>query len=291
MALVTQSRAQGRILKVSNISGKTLAIGGKALRPGQTVDLRLASVLPPDVLNVYDDLSAQVIKDYFVELTKYLRAGYVTASIDGINLLDGDAENLDYPKDGGVWLEREIWTALAAADPNAIKLVFPALAAAYVYTASNNDFDGVVGPGTLVPPRNFSCTQTAGAGEALLAKNIVVAGLDLDGTEQVETIALTGVAAFGTVTDSGLIAWSKILTVAVPGDASPARGSYQFGFGNGVGFSATFSQGRPIREVMDNAIVAPGAITLSPLSPPNGIYIPSTVPNSVHTYMVVYCSD
>jgi hypothetical protein len=261
---------------------------GIAIPPGKSRSVQLSKVQTNRARGKDLDLDSAINNQkYMDELELLVKSGEVALSVDGVPLQwDTDASVLDAALDASFQTVREVWNNLQSKDPDAFKTVFGAPAAATTYGPA--DLTGVVGAGTVSPPRNFTIVGTTGAGEALESKAVVVTGLDLDEQIRTETITTTALGAAATVTDSGVLAWRQILSVYVPGDASGTPGDYEFGFGDAVGLSHPLTVGGLLHEFMDNSPAVAGTVVLSASSGPNGTYTPNTVPDDVHDYVVMY---
>jgi hypothetical protein len=279
---------KGRLLTIINRTSRTIGAVGLAIPPGKSKSVQLSKVQTNRIRGKDLDLDAALNNQkYMDELEILVKSGQAALSVDGVPLhWDTDAPVLDAPLDAKFQVVRETWTNLLAADVNAIKEAFTAPVAATTYLPAT--FDGVVGPGTMVPPRNFTIKGTTGVGEALASKAVVITGLDLDGQIRTETITTTVLGASSTVTDAGTIAWRQILSVYVPADASPVLGDYEFGFGVKIGLSHPLTMGAMFAEFANNALDLVGTVALSSVSAPNGTLILNTTPNGTNDYVVVY---
>ncbi len=127
------------------------------------------------------------------------------------------------------------WSDVALSDVDAIKTSIASVAADTTYTGAT--LNGVVGVGTMSPPRNIIITSTSHTD--IDAVNCVVTGRDLDGQVVTDTIAITN---NGSATDVGTTAFAKVTSIFMPAHTGTA-GAFQFGFGNAIGLS------RPVASV------------------------------------------
>jgi len=123
----------------------------------------------------------------------------------------------------------EEFTNLAASDDDAIKTSIASSASAADY--SGTALNGVVGAGTMSPPRNIIITTTSNAN--INAVGVVVTGKDVNGATLTETITLTD---NGGVVDSGVKAFASVSSIHVPAQGGTG-GALKFGFGNVVGLA------------------------------------------------------
>jgi hypothetical protein len=282
---------EGRLLTLVNRTSRTIGVVGKVLPPGGSCEVRLA-VVQGNQKYATDELSGggQTTKTYMDELNAYVSRGLISISIDGRPLFETEAAALDAPMGGDLQISREVWTNLAAADVNGIKVAFTAPAANTTY--SGVQLDGAVGPGEMVPPRNIVITGTTGVGEALDGGTAVVTGVDADGTARTESFTLNAIGASSTDTVTGVIAFRRIVSVLMPADASGTKGDYEIGFGVKIGLARKMTQGALLNEFVDNAIPGTAAtLVLAGTSVPNGTVQFNTAPDDVHDYIVVYIAD
>lgn len=275
MSTLLTSNIFGRTLTLINRTGRILGVMGRTVPASGSLDVAFAHV--------------QGNNTYMAQLNKLGSEGLLSLQLDGVALSNESLLTLDANLPGSVLLTREVFTNLAAADPNAFKIAFLAPAVATVYAGS--DFDGATGAYGLHPPRNVTITGTTGGGEALEAKTATVTGLCIDGSIKSETIALTILGAGATVTDAGALAFTKLVSVSIPGDASGSPGDYEFGFGDIIGLARMLSTGMLTKLFADNVAEAAAATVLSGVSGPNGTFSPTTSPNGAVDFVVCYVTE
>lgn len=127
-------------------------------------------------------------------------------------------------------LVTEEWVNPAAADTDGFKTAFASSAS--LQTISGTGLNGVVGQGTIFPPRNVTVTSSTHAD--VTAVTVTVTGEDVYGNVVTDTIAITN---GGGATDAGDVPMSKVTSVSIPAMAGTG-GSLQIGFGVLVGFAA-----------------------------------------------------
>jgi hypothetical protein len=134
---------------------------------------------------------------------------------------------------GGIELAQlvtEEWVNPATADVDGFKTSFATSAS--IQTITGAALDGVVGQGTIFPPRNVTITSSMHADVDAVA--VVVTGEDVYGNVVTDTITTTD---GGNTTDAGDVPMSKVTSVVIPA-MSGTGGSLQIGFGVLVGFAA-----------------------------------------------------
>lgn len=178
----------------------------------------------------------------------------------------------------------EEWVNPAAADVNALKLSIASAATIETYTGA--DLDGVIGLGTMDPPRNMTITTTTNADIDAVA--VVITGLDLDGGALVDTITLTD---GGGATDVGTAAFGSVFSIVVPAQAG-VGGALEFGFGDIIGLAgpiaARAGAAMVMLEIEAGAVVTTGTVATAATAAPNGSYLPSTVPDAAVDYALMY---
>jgi len=274
MATIT-STLQGRLLTVFNRTSRSVGAAGRVVGPGRSRQIRLAEV--------------QGSPTKMDNLNTMIDAGLISVQLDGSALHEAAASVLDAPVGGEFQATREVWNDLPAADVDAIKVAFTAPAVDTTYSGGGANLDGAVGPGEMVPPRNIVITGTTGVGEALDGGTAIVIGEDIDGVLRSENIALGAIGASASDTATGVLAFRRVISVLIPGDASSPAGDYEIGFGTLVGLSRPLTQGVLLNEFTDNAVPGTGAtVVLSGTSAPNGTVEFNTAPDGAHDYIVAY---
>lgn len=141
-------------------------------------------------------------------------------------------------------------TNVAAADADGIKTSIASSASAASYSGAA--LNGVVGAGTMSPPRNITITTSSNANINAVA--VVITGKDVNGATQTDTITLTD---NGGVTDVGTKAFASVSSIAVPAQGGTG-GALQFGFGNVIGLSkklkARAGSNGLIREIVAGSV-------------------------------------
>jgi hypothetical protein len=266
----------GRMLTITNRTGKILGVVGTTVGPYNTKTVPLRKLLGHPT--------------YMSSLETLIANGDVTAQVVGDVLSAQDAAVLDAPLSGDLWLTRQIWTAPLALDVDAIKTSFTAPAAATTY--SGTQLDGVTGPGEFDYARTVTIIGTTGVGEALEAKTAVINGLDLDGQAMQVNLALTVLGASDTATDETAAAFKQINSIYIPADASGSPGAYEIGFGKKLGLMRPLTQGGLIQETTDNAVPGTAAtVVLAATGLPNGTVEFDTDPNGAHNYIVYFIAS
>lgn len=144
------------------------------------------------------------------------------------------------------------WSAVAAADVNAIKVSIASAAVISTYTGAA--LDGVVGTGTMDPPRNITITTSSHADIDAVA--VVITGTDVNGDALTESITLTDA---GNTTDSGLSAFASVSSIVVPAQGGTG-GALEFGFGNIIGLSKPLASkagySALLKEIVNGVLVS-----------------------------------
>jgi len=273
MATLITSNTFGRTLTVINRGSQALGVAGRTVAGNGSRDISFAKVLGNTT--------------YMSQLNALAAAQRISLQLDGAALSADDAVSMDAPELLSVRLTRDVFTDVAAADPNAFKtaLVAPAVGTTY---AGSGDLDGVLGIHAQYPPRNVTITGTTGGGEALEAKVAVVTGICHDGVVRSENVSLTILGATDTVTDEGALAFTKLISVYFPADASGSPGDYEIGFGDVIGLTRTLSAGMLTKLFADNVEEAAAATVLSGSSLPHGTFTPTTAPDGSVDFVVCY---
>jgi len=182
----------------------------------------------------------------------------------------------------------EEFTNLPASDDDAIKASVASVATATTYSGAA--LDGVIGGGTISPPRNILIT-TAGVTPADAPATAVITGLDVNGDVLTESIAVAQTAT----TAAGTKCFAKVTSIALTaGDGTAA--TLKFGTGAVVGLARKVKSrtgaAAVITEWMDGAAVGTaGVFGLPATNLPNGGYTPNTAPNGTHDYCLYYEED
>lgn len=203
--------------------------------------------------------------------------------VDGKHGVPGEVDDLrqDLKKVVGPMapLTMDEFTNPIAADTNAIKtsVASNVLAQSYSGTALN----GVVGAGTMSPPRNFTVTTDDSA--TTWQDHVHVTGLDELGNTITEQIALAN-----NTTISSTKPFAKITQIDVDPQADGA-GLLEFGFGVSIGVRrlpvARAGAVLIFREIVDGVVVTTGTLTAAKL------YTPAAAPNGAHDYALYYEFD
>lgn len=272
MSTVT-SPDTGRLIILTNLTNHTLGVAATTLGPYGTRNISLRKIQGhPSYMEALRSLVA----------AKQLKVMSITQEV----LTEDEVGKLDAPLSADIYLVRDVFTTPIVADVDAIMTAFAAPAVETQYSGA--DLDGVLGAGVFTYPRNLTFKGTTGLGEALLSKDVVIQGLDVYGQIQTETLTLSAIGASTTVTDAGLYAFTKILSLTFDADAGVV-GDYEVGFGVKFGLSRPLVQGGLIFEALDNA--APGAaatVAFSAVGLPNGTVTFNAAPNGARTYIVDY---
>lgn len=202
-----------------------------------------------------------------------------------------NASNLgNYPPGVSAWaalqipLRKQTFTNLAAADTDAIKTAIATVASTVTYSGA--DLNGVIGGGSISPPRNITVT-TAGGTPADAPATATITGTAIDGSAQTEVInvgqtatTVAGAKAFATVT-------SIALSAADGTDATLA-----FGTGNVIGLDSKIDDvggvAGIVKEVANATVVTNGVFVLPATSGPFGTYAPNSAPNGTNDYAILY---
>lgn len=188
-----------------------------------------------------------------------------------------------------VALTVEQWDNVATSDVDAIKASVASAASEQTYTGT--DLDGVVGEGTMSPPRNIIITTSTHAD--IDAVDVVITGLDIDGNAITETITLTD---GGGQTETGAKAFASVTSIVVPAQGGTG-GALEFGFGTIIGLSKTLTTragaGAILAATEAGTYAAPaaGTIAVAGTGAPHGTYDPSAAPNGTNDYAVWYEYD
>jgi hypothetical protein len=171
-----------------------------------------------------------------------------------------------------------------AADVDAIKASIASAAVVSVYEGAA--LDGVLGVGTMDPPRNPTVTSTAHAD--IDAVTVVFEGKDVNGDDASVNVLLTD---GGGVTDAGVGCLSSVDKITVPAQ-SGVGGALEFGFGDVLGLAKPIKERAGftglIREIAVGALVTTGVVVDAATSAPNGSYEPATVPDAANDYAIYY---
>lgn len=181
----------------------------------------------------------------------------------------------------------EEFTNPPAADPDGIKLAIATVAAPVTYSGAQ--LDGVVGGGTLDPPRNITVT-TAGGTAADAPATADINGLDVNGKALSETITVAQTATIA----NGVKAFSKVTSIVLPAaDGTDATLAFGFGLTIGLGKKIKVRAGIQslIKEHADGAVVTNGVLASPATSPPNGSYTPNAAPDAAKDYAIYYEQD
>jgi hypothetical protein len=185
----------------------------------------------------------------------------------------------------GGYIHTDEFTNVAAADVDGITLAAATAATPQAFTS--DDWDGVLGTGEMVPPRNATITTTAD--DDVLAVECTITGRvrDFMGllVAQTDTITLT---AGGGVTNAGTKAFSFIDAVNIPANDGAAA-TLSIGWGVLIGMSRPMRSMagllRPLREVAAGSVVTNGTFAATA---PNGTYSPNSAPNGTNDYALTY---
>ena len=132
---------------------------------------------------------------------------------------------------------------------------------------------------------------TGGGTPAHAPANVVITGLDVNGNQLKETLNLAQTATTATSTRT----YSKILSLAFPaGDGTAATIAITFAAPVGLKRKIRSRAGliSPLKEIVNGAVVTSGTFTGPTTTDlPNGTYSPSSAPNDVSDYYIVYEGD
>lgn len=191
----------------------------------------------------------------------------------------------DLMQDNGGYIHTDEFTNVAAADPDGIKLAAATSDAIQAFTSA--DWDGILGTGEMVPPRNATVTTTAHANVDAVVVAIVGRVRDITGAliAQTDNITLTD---GGGVTDAGTKAFSFIDSATIPAQGG-AGATLSIGWGVLIGLSrpmrAMAGLHRPLREVAAGSVVINGTFATTA---PHGTYSPNSAPNGTNSYALTY---
>lgn len=174
---------------------------------------------------------------------------------------------------------------LVGADPNAFVLSLASVAAPV--TLDGVALDGVIGGSVFNPPRTVT-ESTAGATAADAPATATINGEDVDGNVLQEILTLAQTAATVETTK----AFAKITSIVMP--AADGTGALlEFGFGDGTGLKV-----KPkvrvggvsiLNENVNGAVPATAGVFATPTAaPPNGTYLPNSVPDGANDYSLLY---
>lgn len=176
-----------------------------------------------------------------------------------------------------------------AADVDAIKLAIASDLAAQSYSGAA--LDGVVGVGTMSPPRTMTTTVGGGVpADAPVDAEFV--GVDIDGNPISEVVAFNQVGG----TTAGTKAFARVTRIDLPaGDGVGAL--LEFGFGDELGLSKSIKTRAGlttlIMEIEDGVKVTTGVVipptTVSAL--PHGTYLASNLPDGARDYALYFEYD
>lgn len=181
----------------------------------------------------------------------------------------------------------EEFTNPAAADVDALKLSIAVSTSAADYSGAA--LDGVVGVGTMSPPRNVTVTTT-GNTPADAPATATFTGVDIDGKAISETVNVPQTAT----TAVGAKAFAKVTQITMPvGQGTDAAVS--FGFGALIGLTKTIKTragaANLIREVAVGSLVTNGVIATAAVGAPHGTYAPNSAPDGTRDYAIYYEYD
>jgi len=190
----------------------------------------------------------------------------------------------------GGYLRTDEFTNPAVADVDAIKTSFATSAS--VQTFDEDDLNGAVGDGEMIPPRNVTITSTTHA--HVTAVGVVITGKVRDANgdlvDQTETITTTN---GGGATDAGTKPFSLITDISIPAMGGTS-GALEIGFGAAIGLSAKIKSRAgllaPIRQVAVGAVVTTGTFT-NPSGSAVSLYTPAAAPDGSRDYAVTYEVD
>lgn len=185
----------------------------------------------------------------------------------------------------------EEFTNPAAKDDDAILLVKNTLTTtAVVYSGAT--LDGVVGVAAMVPPRNIILT-TAGLDADFGTANVVVTGKDVNDHVITETLQITAGTNPGVVT--GVKAFAKVTSVAVPVMGTHTNGTLKVGFGDLIGLSKKLKTRAGLTtvlmEIEAGVKVATGTYADATVGLPNGTYLAANTPDAARDYCLYYEYD
>jgi hypothetical protein len=183
------------------------------------------------------------------------------------------------------WVDE--FTNPATADTDAI--VTSVASANTEQTYSGAGLDGVVGAGTMSPPRNITFTTSSHADIDAVA--CVITGLDIDGNALTETVTLTD---GGGVTDAGVKAFASVSSIVIPAQ-SGSGGTVEIGFGVLIGLTVKAkARGGTIgiiQEIEAGSVVATGTFAAPATGAPYGTYSANNAPDGAKDYVLYYERD
>lgn len=181
----------------------------------------------------------------------------------------------------------EEFTNLAAADADGIKTSIASAIADVTY--SGVALNGVVGAGTMSPPRNITITTSSHAN--IDAVDVLVTGTDVNGAIMTEEITLTN---GGGATNEGVKAFASVTSILVPAQ-SGTGGALTFGFGGIVGLAKKLAvragASALLREIVDGSVAStPSDIASSEYTNPvasdvAGLLVATPTTVAVQTYL------
>lgn len=264
----------GRTVTIINRSTSTIVFMGRSIAPGSSSTVALRDIQGhPSRMTQLRTLKANGDAD--IQLVTDL-------------LNDTDLRYLDAPLPSDVYLSRDVWNNVVASDDDAIRAVWTATAAAATYSGS--DLDGAYGVQNLDYPRNIAIRGVTGGGEALVEKDVIVTGVDINDQVLQETITVStgGQGAVNDTTYQGAYAFKRVTSLYFPADGSGSPGEYRVGFGQKLGLSRPLTQGGMIAEFVSNVVAGAGTVALSTVGLPNGTYSPALAPNGARDWVVSY---
>lgn len=203
---------------------------------------------------------------------------------------------------GGSMLVHEAWPAPGGKDakgpvPAAVANGYSVAHAGQVAVGTSKMILGgskvVGGVGQPVYGRNVVITVTHGA--AVVAMSGVIYGTDIAGKPIQEAWAVTAGGVTKTFTGKKAFFTVTSITETIAADAS--TNTIIAGTGVTLGLAARVSVPSAVKEVVDGAVVATGAILVAASAAAAatddalGTYTPAAAPDGVHLYSVYYISD
>lgn len=177
----------------------------------------------------------------------------------------------------------EVFNAPAAADVDGIKQSIATATTAQTYSGAA--LDGVVGVGTMNPPRNV--TVTASNSAPSYTGSVTFEGKDVNGNDIEVDVAITNNA-----TTASTLCFASVSRIVVPAQ-NDVSGALEFGFGALLGLSQQIRtrNGRPvvISEVVGGRPVSDGVlvhenIANAPTADPNGFKLSIATSTSAQVY-------
>lgn len=149
--------------------------------------------------------------------------------------------------------------------------------------------DGVLASGSITYGRNVTVTTVGADDQFVFPFSVVVEGLDLDGNDLTETIAVASGASPGTI--SGAKIFTKVTKVTIPNaSAAAGAGTVSVGFGPLLGLDrAPVSRAGLVNVLRE--IAAGSVVTNGTFSAANRSYSPSSAPDNSRDYYVLYEVD